>query len=36
MEGFILRLQLFFMHERLWDDGKQKPKKNMYWQHSGK
>ena len=24
------------MHERVWNDGKQKVKKNAYWQHSGK
>ena len=36
MEGFILHTQLFFMHEQVWNDGKQKLKKNVYWQHSGK
>ena len=24
------------MHERVWNDGKQKVKKNVYWQHSEK
>ena len=36
MEWFILRTQMFFMHERVRNDGKQKLKKNVYWQHSGK
>ena len=30
MEGFILHTQLFDMHERMWNDGQQKLKKNVY------